>query len=214
MTKLRVLSFGLTIDGYGAGPNQDLKNPLGVGGGVLLDWSRASRTWRRAHGVDGGDETGPDEEFGARGFRDIGAWIMGRNNYGPIRGPWPDFNWKGWWGQTPPFHAPVFVLTHYPRPSYEMDGGTSFHFVTDGIQSALKQAVEAANGKDVRLGGGVATVREYLKAGLVDEIHLAITPTLLGTGENLLSGIDLAKMGYRCVEYVPSSRAMHVVMRK
>jgi dihydrofolate reductase len=214
MSKLRVLSFGLTIDGYGAGPHQDLKNPLGVGGNVLLDWSRASHTWRARHGADGGDESGVDEEFGARGFRDIGAWIMGRNMFGPVRGPWPDQSWKGWWGDTPPFHTPVIVLTHHEHPPVETKGGTTFYFVTDGIEAALKKAVEGANGKDIRLGGGVATVRQYLKAGLVDEIHLAIIPTLLGTGEHLLSGIDLAKMGYRCVEYVPSARASHVVLRK
>ena len=214
MTKLRVLSFGLSIDGFGAGPKQDLNNPIGVGGSVLIDWSRHSRAWKRAHGVDEGDETGPDEEFGARGFRNIGAWILGRNMFSPIRGPWPDDSWKGWWGKNPPFHTPVFVLTHYPRPSVEMEGGNSFHFVTDGIESALRQATEAAAGQDVRLGGGVATIREYLKAGLVEEIHLAIVPTILGTGEALLSGIDLAGLGYRCVEHVPSSRATHVVLRR
>ncbi len=214
MIKLRVLSFGLSIDGYGAGPRQDLKNPLGVGGQVLLDWSRASRTWRKRHGAEGGDESGVDEEFGARGFRDIGAWIMGRNNFGPVRGPWPDQSWKGWWGENPPFHTGVVVLTHHEHPAIEMKGGTTFYFVTSGIDAALKKAVAEADGKDVRLGGGVSTVREFVKAGLVDEIHLAIIPTLLGAGEHLLSGIDLAKMGYRCVEYVPSARAAHVVLRK
>lgn len=214
MTKLRVLSFGLSIDGYGAGPCQDLKNPLGVGGQVLLDWSRASRTWRKRHGAEGGDESGADEEFGARGFRDIGAWILGRNMFGPVRGPWPDHSWKGWWGDNPPFHTGVVVLTHHEHPPIEMEGETTFYFVTDGIDAALKKAVAEADGKDVRLGGGVSTVREYVKAGLVDEIHLAIIPTLLGAGEHLLSGIDLAKMGYHCVEYIPSARAAHVVLRK
>ena len=214
MTKLRVLSFGLSIDGYGAGPRQDLKNPLGVGGQVLLDWSRASHTWRKLHGAEGGDESGVDEEFGARGFRNIGAWIMGRNMFGPFRGPWPDDSWKGWWGDTPPFHTPVIVLTHHEHQPIEMKDGTTFYFVTDGIDAALKKAVVEAGGKDVRLGGGVSTVREYVKAGLVHEIHLAIVPTLLGAGEHLLSGIDLAKMGYRCVEYVSSARAAHVVLRK
>ena len=214
MTKLRVLSFGLSIDGYGAGPRQDLNNPLGVGGPALLDWLTATRTFRKLHGAEGGDESDVDEKFATRGFRDIGAWIMGRNMFGPVRGPWPNDSWKGWWGDNPPYHTPVFVLTHHEHQPIEMKGGTTFYFVTDGIDAALKKAVAEASGKDVRLGGGVWTVREYLKAGLVDEIHLAIVPTLLGTGEHLLSGIDLAKMGYRCVEYVPSARASHVVLRK
>ena len=160
------------------------------------------------------NESGVDEEFGARGFRDIGAWILGRNMFGPVRRPWPDHSWKGWWGENPPFHTGVVVLTHHEHPAIEMKGGTTFYFVTNGIDAALKKAVAEADGKDVRLGGGVSTVREFVKAGLVDEIHLAIIPTLLGAGEHLLSGIDLAKMGYRCVEYVPSARAAHLVLRK
>ena len=214
MTKLRVLCFGLSIDGYGAGPRQDLNNPLGVGGQAILDWATATRTFRKLHGAEGGDESGADEEFASRGFRNIGAWILGRNMFGPVRGPWKGDSWKGWWGDNPPYRTPVFVLTHHEHQPIEMKGGTTFYFVTDGIDAALKRAVEAAGDMDVRLGGGVATVREYVKAGLVDEIHLAITPTLLGTGEHLLSGLDLAKIGYRCVEYVPSSRAAHVVLRK
>jgi dihydrofolate reductase len=214
MGSLRVLNFGVSIDGYGAGPSQDLKNPLGVGGEAMIDWSRATRTFREMHGVSGGDPTGIDEEFVARGFRNIGAWIMGRNMFGPVRGPWPDFDWKGWWGETPPFHTDVFVLTHHAREPFQMDGGTTFHFVTDGIESALRQATRAANGKDVRLGGGVSLVRQYLKAGLVEEIHLAIVPKLLGAGEPLLPGIDLAGMGYRCAEYVPSPKVAHIVLRK
>lgn len=214
MTKLRVLSFGLSIDGYGAGPRQDLNNPLGVGGQALFDWATATRTFQKMHGAEGGDESGADEEFASRGFQDIGAWILGRNMFGPVRGPWQGDSWKGWWGDNPPYHTPVIVLTHHEHQPIEMKGGTTFYFVTYGIDAALKKAVEEAHGKDVRLGGGVATVREYVKAGLVDEIHLAITPTLLGAGEHLLSGIDLAKMGYRCVEYVPSARAVHVVLRK
>src|SRR6266704_2001957 len=214
MGSLHVLNFGVSIDGYGAGPSQDLKNPLGVGGEAMIDWSRATRTFREMHGVSGGDLTGIDEEFVARGFRNIGAWIMGRNMFGPVRGPWPDFDWKGWWGKTPPFHTDVFVLTHYAREPFQMDGGTTFHFVTDGIESALRQATNVANGKDVRLGGGVSLVRQYLKAGLVEEIHLAIVPKLLGAGEPLLTGIDLAGMGYRCAEYVPSPKVVHIVLRK
>ena len=214
MTKLRVLCFGMSIDGYGAGPRQDLNNPLGVGGQAILDWATATRTFQKLHGAEGGDESGADEGFASRGFRDIGAWILGLNMFGPVRGPWKGDSWKGWWGDNPPYHTPVIVLTHHEHQPIVMKGGTTFYFVTDGIDAALKRAVDAADGKDVRLGGGVATVREYVKAGLVDEIHLAIVPTLLGAGEHLLSGIDLAKMGYRCVEYVPSARAAHVVLRK
>lgn len=213
MSKVRVLSFGISVDGFSAGPNQDLNNPLGVGRPALLDWFTATRTFRRVHGLEGGTETGVDEEFAARGFRNIGAWIIGRNMFGPIRGPWPDFNWKGWWGETPPYHTDVFVLTHYERPTLELDG-TRFRFVTDGIMSALDKAVESAKGRDIRIGGGIATVRQYLKAGLIDEIHLALVPTLLGTGESLLSGIDLLSMGYRCVENVSSPKVTHVVLRK
>lgn len=213
MSKVRVLSFGMSVDGFSAGPNQDLNNPLGVGGPALLDWFRATRTFRRVHGLEGGEETGVDEEFAARGFRNIGSWILGRNMFGPVRGPWPDFNWKGWWGETPPYHTDVFVLTHHERPRLELNG-TTFHFVADGIESALRKAVESANGKDVRIGGGVATVRQFLKAGLIDEIHLALVPTLLGTGENLLSGIDLSNLGYHCVDNVASQKVTHVVLRK
>ena len=213
MSKVRVLTFGMSIDGFSAGPNQDLNNPLGVGGQALLEFFTATRTFRRVHGEEGGNEKGVDEEFAARGFRNIGAWIMGRNMFGPVRGPWSDFNWKGWWGETPPYHTDVFVLTHYERPPVQLNG-TTFYFVTDGIESALKKATESAKGQDIRIGGGVATVRQYLKAGLIDEIHLALTPTLLGTGESLLSGIDLKAMGYRCVENVASPKATHVVLRK
>ena len=214
LSRLRVLSFSISIDGYGAGPRQELKHPLGLGGEALHEWAWATRTFHEMHGKDGGDTAGPDEEFAARGFKNIGAWIMGRNMFGPIRGPWPDLSWKGWWGDNPPYHTDVFVLTHHKRPPLEMEGGTTFHFVTDGIESALKKASEAAKGRDVRLGGGVSTIREYLKSGLVDEIHLAVAPALLGTGEHLLSGIDLPKIGYRCVEYVPSAKATHVVLTK
>ncbi len=213
MTQLSVRSFSISLDGYGAGPNQDLKNPLGIGGLALHEWFFDTPSFKKMHGQSGG-KTGVDEDFAARGFQNIGAWILGRNMFGPIRGPWQDFKWKGWWGDNPPYHTPVFILTHHHRPPIEMDGGTTFHFVTDGIESALKKAVEAANGKDVRLGGGVSVIREYLKAGLVDEMHLAIAPVLLGQGEHLLLGIDLLRLGYRCVEYVPSAKATHVVLRK
>lgn len=213
MTKLRVHSFGISLDGYGAGPHQDLANPLGVGGTALHKWVFATRTFHQMQGRDGG-ATGFDDDFAARGFSNIGAWILGRNMFGPIRGPWPDDTWKGWWGGNPPYHTPVFVLTHYPRPSIAMEGGTVFHFVTDGIHAALARATEAANGRDIRLGGGVATIREYLQEALIDEMHLAISPVLLGSGEHLLSGIDAPKLGYRCSEHIATGNATHVVLTK
>jgi dihydrofolate reductase len=213
MAKLRVRSFSISVDGFGAGPDQDLANPLGVGGKALHEWAFATRTFHRIFGQDGGT-TGTDEEFAARGFENIGAWILGRNMFGPIRGPWPDEAWKGWWGDNPPYHTPVFVLTHHPRASIAMEGGTVFHFVTDGIHAALDRAKDAAGDKDVRLGGGVATIRQYLRAQLIDELHLAIAPVLLGAGEHLFAGIDVAKLGYRCVEHVPTASVLHVVMAR
>ena len=214
MSRLRVNSFAVSLDGYGAGPDQSLENPLGVGGMALHDWAFATRGFqRRVLGADGG-ETGIDDDFIERGFDGVGAWILGRNMFGPIRGPWPDDTWQGWWGPNPPYHVPTFVLTHHARASLAMDGGTTFHFVTGGIHEALERAKEAAAGLDVRLGGGVDTVRQYLLAGLVDEMHLAIAPELLGSGENLLAGIDLPSLGYECVEHVPTRRATPVVLRK
>jgi dihydrofolate reductase len=213
MSKLRVQSFSISLDGYGAGPDQDLANPLGVGGMAMHEWVFGTRTFQKIHGKDGGT-TGVDNDFVARGFDNIGAWIIGRNMFGPIRGPWPDEAWKGWWGDTPPYHTPVFVLTHHPRASIEMNGGTTFHFVTDGIQAALQQATDAANGKDVRLGGGVATIRQYLRARLIDEMHLAMSPLLLGSGECLLEGIDAPKLGYQCSERVATPNVTHFVITK
>jgi dihydrofolate reductase len=214
MPKLRVHSFSISLDGYGAGPGQDLANPLGVGGMALHEWAFATRTIRRrVFGGDGGS-TGIDDEIAARGFANIGAWILGRNMFGPIRGPWPDDAWKGWWGDNPPYHVPVFVLTHHGRAPITMEGGTTFHFVTDGIHAALKRATEAAQGKDVRLGGGVATIRQYLTAGLIDEIHLVISPVLLGRGEHLLAGIDTVSLGYKCTEHASTDHATHVVLTK
>jgi dihydrofolate reductase len=213
MSKLSVHCFSISLDGYGAGPNQDLDNPLGVGGPALHEWVFGTRTFRQIHGKDGG-ATGVDDGFVARGFHNIGAWIIGRNMFGPLRGPWPDDAWKGWWGDNPPFHTPVFVLTNHPRASIEMSGGTTFHFVTDGVQAALKRAVDAANGQDVRLGGGVATIRQYLRAGLIDEMHLAMSPILLGSGECLLEGIDAAKLGYQCTEHVSTTNTTHFVLTK
>ena len=213
MSRLRVHRFAISLDGYGAGPNQDLANPLGAGGLRLHEWVFATRTFRHTFGQDGGT-TGTDDEFAARGFHNIGAWIIGRNMFGPIRGSWPDENWKGWWGDNPPYHTPVFVLTNYPCASIDMSGGTTFHFVTDGIHAALERAVDAANGQDVRLGGGVATIRQYLRAGLIDEMHLAMPPILLGSGECMLEGIDAPKLGYQCTEHVSTPGATHFVITK
>jgi dihydrofolate reductase len=213
MSKLRVASFTISLDGYGAGPEQSLESPLGRGGTALHTWAFATRTFRQMFGQDGGS-TDIDDRFAGRGFDNIGAWILGRNMFGPVRGPWPDEAWKGWWGDTPPYRCPVFVLTNYPRASIDMDGGTTFHFVTDGIHAALARAADAAGGRDVRLGGGVATIRQYLSAALVDEMHLAIAPVLLGSGEHLLAGLDLPRLGYRCSENVPTAAATHVVLAK
>jgi len=213
MSRLCVHSFSVSIDGFGAGPNQDLDHPLGVGGLSLQEWLFATRAFRQLHGENGG-ETGIDDDFAARGFRDVGAWIIGRNMFGPVRGPWPDEAWKGWWGETPPFHTPVFVLTHHARDPMAMNAGTTFHFVTGGIREALKRAKQAAGPREVRLGGGVATIRQYLEARLVDELHLAMAPVLLGAGESLLSGIDLVRLGFRCTEHVATPAAMHVVLTR
>lgn len=213
MQKLRVNNFSISIDGYGAGPDQSRENPLGVGGEALHDWVVATRTFKRLYGGEGGT-TGVDDEFAARGFENIGAWILGRNMFGPIRGPWSDDNWKGWWGDSPPYHTPVFILTHYPREPVVMDGGTTFIFVTEGIREALERAFEAADGQDVRLGGGTAVIRQYLQAGLNDELHLAVSPILLGTGEHLFTGLDTVSLGYRCTEQISSAGAMHYVLTK
>lgn len=214
MSSVRVEGFTISLDGYGAGPDQDLDHPLGVGGTELHQWLFPTRTFQRAlFGKDDGT-TGVDDDFAARGFRNMGAWILGRNMFGPIRGDWPDAHWKGWWGDCPPYHVPVFVLTHHPRESITMQGGTSFHFVTGGIHEALDRAREAAAGKDVRIGGGPATIRQYLQAGLIDELHVAISPVLLGRGESLFGGIDLRTLGYECVEFVGSKKATHVVLRR
>jgi dihydrofolate reductase len=213
MTKLRVLSFAVSIDGYSAGPNQDLQNPIGVRGLELMEWFFHTRAWRKMHGQDDG-ETGVDNGIAEQSFAGIGAWILGRNMFGPVRGEWPDYSWQGWWGEEPPYHTPVFVLTHYPRPSLKMAGGTDFHFVTEGIHAALERATAAANGSDIRLGGGVSTVRQYLRARLIDELHLAIRPVLLGSGEPLWSGIDMHALGYECTNSVAGERATHVFLRK
>jgi dihydrofolate reductase len=213
MSKLRVQSFAMSVDGYGAGPRQDLQNPLGVRGPELMEWFFHTRMWRQMHGGADG-ESGVDNDIAGEGFAGIGAWILGRNMFGPVRGPWPDDRWKGWWGDEPPYHTPVFVLTHHARASLAMAGGTVFHFVTQGIHAALEQASAAAGKLDVRVGGGVATVRQYLRAGLVDEMHLAVRPVLLGSGEPLLQDLDLHALGYECAECFAGERATHVLVRK
>lgn len=213
MTKLRVNCFSISLDGFGAGPDQSVENPLGRGGMAIHEWVFPTRTFKGVHG-EGSGTTGPDDAFVARGFENLGAWIMGRNMFGPVRGPWPNDDWRGWWGEEPPYHVPVFVLTHHARAPIEMQGGTTFHFVTGGIDEALARATKAANGKDIRLGGGVSTIRAYLQRGLIDELHLATAPVVLGSGEHLLGGIDLLQLGYKTVEHVSTPNAMHVVIRK
>ncbi|MBS0462007.1 MAG: dihydrofolate reductase family protein [Proteobacteria bacterium] len=214
MSNVRVSGFSVSLDGYGAGPEQSLDTPLGVGGMELHQWLFPTRTFQRMVLGQADGTTGIDDDFAARGFANVGAWILGRNMFGPLRGPWPDHDWKGWWGTNPPYHVPVFVLTHHPRPPLEMAGGTSFHFVTDGIHAALERAREAAAGRDVRIGGGPDTIRQYLRAGLVDELHLAMSPVLLGRGERLFDDVDMRALGYDCVESLATEKATHVVLRR
>ena len=221
MSRLRVNAVGISIDGFSAGPDQSLENPMGVGGMALHQWVFGTRTFQKMHADFAGSligdqvgSAGPDDAFAARGFENLGAWILGRNMFGPVRGPWVDDAWKGWWGTNPPYHVPVFVLTHHARAPITMEGGTVFHFVVDGIHAALERAKQVAGAKDVRVGGGAATIRQYLAAGLVDEMHLAISPVVLGCGEPLLSGIDLARLGFRCTEHVSTADAMHVVLTR
>ncbi len=214
MTRVRVEGFTISLDGYGAGPSQDLNNPLGIGGTDLHQWLFPTRTLQRElFGNDGGT-TGVDDDFAARGFQNVGAWILGRNMFSPDRGPWTDMSWKGWWGDSPPYHVPVFILTHHARAPIEMDGGTTFHFVTGGIHDALAKARDAAGGKDVRIGGGANTIQQYLREGLIDELHIAISPVLLGSGERLFEGLDMRALGYKCVESKASEKATHVVLRR
>ena len=212
MSRLCVNAFTVSADGFGAGPDQGREHPLGRGGEELHGWLIPTRTFQRDVQRREGGTTGVDDDFAARSFKNYGAWIMGRNMFGPVRGPWPDYEWKGWWGPNPPYHVPVFVLTHHARPPLEMEGGTVFHFVTDGIEAALEGARAAAGGKDVRIGGGASTIRQYLRAGLVDEMHVAVSPILLGAGEPLFEGIDLRALGYSVTEHVSTEAAMHLVV--
>jgi dihydrofolate reductase len=213
MSRLRVNSFSVSLDGYGAGVSQSLQQPLGRDGETLHHWMFGTRMFRELFGGEGGS-TGVDDEFARRGFANVGAWILGRNMFGPVRGPWPDETWRGWWGDEPPYHCEVFVLTHHARPSLAMKGGTTFHFVTGGIHEALERARQAAGGQDVRVGGGVATIQQYLRARLLDELHLAFAPVLLGSGEALFAGVDLAALGYEVTEHVSTDSATHIVLTK
>ena len=213
MGKVRVESFTVSLDGYGAGPDQTLANPMGTGGGNLHGWAWTTPTFKRMFGQEGG-AAGVDEDFAQRGFRNIGAWILGRNMFGPVRGPWPDLDWKGWWGDTPPYHVPIFVLTHHARQDLVMAGDNTFQFVTGGIHEALERAQKAAGDRDVRIGGGVATIRQYLTAGLIDEMHLALSPVLLGSGEALLAGLDLPALGYGVSQHAGTPHASHVVVAR
>ena len=213
MSKVRVAGFGVSIDGFSAGPDQSLEHPLGVMGGDMFQWFFPTRTFRAMSGQDGGT-TGVDDDFARRAMENFGAFILGRNMFGPIRGNWPDEHWKGWWGDNPPYHAPTYVLTHFPRAPIVMEGGTTFHFVTEGIDAALKMARKAADDRDVKIGGGVATVRQFLRAGLIDELHLAVAPVLFGRGEALFEGLDLRAMGYRVTEQTPTEKAMHTLLSR
>jgi dihydrofolate reductase len=213
MSKVGVSAFSVSLDGFGAGPNQSLSNPLGVNGMALHEWAFKTRTFRKMFGQEGG-ETGVDDQFAVRSFENVGAWIIGRNMFGPVRGEWPDDDWKGWWGDNPPFHAPVFVLTHHRRAPIVMEGGTTFQFITDGIEPALRQALDEAKGKDIRIGGGISTIQQYLRARLIDCMHLAVAPIFLGAGENLFAGLDLRALGYACVDRVWTPNAVHLIVQK
>lgn len=213
MSKVRVAAFSISLDGFGAGPRQDVNNPLGVRGLELHTWFQNTEVFRRIHGQAGGSQ-GIDDDFAAQSFENVGAWILGRNMFGPVHGDWKDDSWKGWWGDNPPYHTPVFVLTHHARKPLAMEGGTTFHFVTEGVEFALKKAKEAAQNKDVRIGGGVFTIRQYLLADQIDEMHLAVSPVLLGEGEHLFSGINLPKLGFAPVQVVYGEKATHVLIRK
>jgi len=213
MSKVRVAAFSLSVDGFGAGPEQSLNDPLGKRGMELHSWFFRTRTFQQMFGKEEGS-TDVDDDYAARGMANFGAFILGRNMFGPIRGEWSDDSWKGWWGNNPPYHTPTYILTHYPRPSIEMEGGTTFHFVTGGIEAALAQAKAAAGGRDVKIGGGVSTVRQYLNAGLIDEFHFAISPVVLGKGEAMFQGIDLPALGFRVSEHVATAHATHVVLTK
>jgi dihydrofolate reductase len=213
MSKVKVLNFTISLDGYGAGPHQTLETPLGIGGENLHPWMLHTREFMKMTGKSGGS-AGTDNSLVEKAFENIGAWIMGRNMFGPVRGPWPDENWKGWWGDNPPYHVPVYVLTHHERAPLTMEGGTTFYFITTGIEAALEEAKKAASGKDIRIGGGVSTVQQYLKAGHIDELHIAVSPRFLGSGEHLYSGIDMPGLGYKKIERIEGELATHFLISK
>jgi dihydrofolate reductase len=213
MSQVRVASFSISIDGFGAGPRQDLNNPLGVRGPEIFHWFFETEVFKKMQGQPGGNK-GIDNDMALQSFDNVGAWILGRNMFGPIRGPWPDEAWKGWWGPSPPYHVPVFVLTHHARKPLVMEGGTTFYFVTDGVETALQQAKKAAGGKDIRIGGGVSTIRQYLTAGKIDEMHLALSPVIMGEGENLLAGINLPQLGFKLTKTIRGEGATHIVLQK
>ncbi|RZJ04488.1 MAG: dihydrofolate reductase [Brevundimonas sp.] len=208
--KVRVSAYAVSADGFGAGPDQSLETPLGRGGEDLHRWFFPTATFQSMYG-DGRGETGVDDDFARRGLEGLGAWILGRNMFAHSRGPWPeDDPWQGWWGDEPPYRVPVYVLTHHPRASFEMKGGTVFHFETDGIEAALEKARAAAGDKDIRIGGGAETVRQYLQAGLIDDLHIAVSPIMLGRGEPLWAGLDLPALGYEVKESIAGERATHL----
>lgn len=213
MSKVKVTNFTISLDGFGAGPGQTIKTPLGAGGEKLHTWMFPTKRFRAMGGHDDGTE-GVDNSLVEKAFENVGAWIMGRNMFGPIRGNWPDDSWKGWWGDNPPYHVPVFVLTHYEREPVTMKGGTTFHFASNGIEATLEAAKKAANGKDIRIGGGVSTIRQFLQKGYIDELHLAVSPLFLGSGEHLFSGIDMQQLGYNTVERVEGGQAIHLIIKK
>jgi dihydrofolate reductase len=213
MSKVRVACFSLSVDGFGAGVEQSLEHPLGLHGSELHEWFFPTQVFRQMTGAGDGT-TGPDNDFALRGFDNVGAWILGRNMFSPVRGPWPDESWKGWWGEIPPYHTDVFVLTHHPRRTLVMEGGTTFHFVGGDIRPILETAKKSAKGLDVRLGGGVATIKQFVQAGLVDELHFALSPVILGAGENMFAGVNFRSLGYRCVERTVTDAATHIVLRK
>lgn len=213
MGKVHVSAYSITLDGFSAGPDQSLENPLGVNGPEMMEWMFPTKMFAEMQGKDGG-ETGVDNDFAMKSMTGNGAWILGRNMFAASRGPWPDDNWKGWWGEEPPYHVPTYVLTHYPREPIQMKGGTTFHFVTDGIHAALEHAKAAAGDKDIRIGGGAETVRQYLKERLVDELQLAMSPVFLGKGETIFEGLNMRELGYKVEETIPGERATHLIVRK
>lgn len=213
MGKVKVAGFSVSLDGFGAGPHQDLQNPLGLRGMELHQWVFKTEFFGKMTGQGGGVRD-TNNDFAEKAAANVGAWILGRNMFGPVRGKWPNDEWKGWWGANPPYHVPTFVLTHHSRPPLKMEGDTTFYFITDGIESALQQAKSAAGGKDVRIGGGVATIRQYLKIGAIDEMHLAVAPVVLGAGENFFQGLNLAEMGFSVTSYTPTPDAAHIILEK